>query len=643
MRGQSPFRYRPRTTRQQRTFSALNADNDTWRDVFVSAEREHEALEADIHRRPLYMWLGLVLVMAALFFFQLFSLQIVQGERYVNLANGNRLRERVTYAERGMIHDRHGKVLARNQASYQLVVRPHRLPEDKSQRDRVLQTVARLIKEPVKVVKQRSLDQPVNAVEPTIVKERLTQEQALAVKEQLPSLPGFVVDAIPVRDYMAPDSLSHVIGYTGRVTEGELQDNPQLSPIDFVGKEGVELQYDATLRGTNGIIQTEVDAMGRPLKVLNQRPAVEGGDVTLTIDLGLQRHLTKAIKRQMKKADVERAAGAAIDPQTGEVLASVSLPAFDNEWFAKGITKRRYNQLINNPLEPLHNKVTAGGYPAGSIIKPMHISAALQEGVVNEDTIIEDKGKIVIQSPYDPTASFTFRGWRPEGLGPMDARSAVAMSSDIYFYTTGGGFGDIEGLGVERLTEYYRLFGLGTTTGIDLPSETDGRIPTPQWLEKNYGRSWSVGDTYNISIGQGDLLVSPLQMAMATAAVANGGKLLEPSVLKPDGPLQPTVIRKDFIDQQYLKIAREGMAQVIGGTTCTCTFADVPVKVAGKSGTAETDPNNPQRKPHAWYTAFAPYNDPEVVFVVLLEEGEGGSQFAAPAIAETMEWYFRGR
>lgn len=217
------------------------------------------------------------------------------------------------------------------------------------------------------------------------------------------------------------------------------------------------------------------------------------------------------------------------------------------------------------------------------------------------------------------------------------------MSSDIYFYTTGGGFGDIEGLGVERLTEYYRLFGLGTTTGIDLPSETDGRIPTPQWLEKNYGRSWSVGDTYNISIGQGDLLVSPLQMAMATAAVANGGKLLEPSVLKPDGPLQPTVIRKDFIDQQYLKIAREGMAQVIGGTTCTCTFADVPVKVAGKSGTAETDPNNPQRKPHAWYTAFAPYNDPEVVFVVLLEEGEGGSQFAAPAIAETMEWYFRGR
>lgn len=639
---ESPFRYRSRTRRETLTPPARLVGNvSSWREVFVGGEIDQEPMDSSIVRRPLFIWFGLVAAVSLVFVLQLFNLQIVQGERYAGLADGNRLRSTVTYAARGKIYDRHGRVLATNTASYQLTVQPHLLPTGESRRQAVFEQVAALTGRGENEIREQA-ETTQTGIEPLVVIDRLSRAQALNLEETLPQLPGFAVDAIPVRDYTSDSGLAHIVGYTGRVTEEELGRRDDLLPIDFVGKDGVELMYDQRLRGTNGIIRTEVDASGQPIRVLFSQSATAGEDITLTIDAGLQRRLAAALRAQMKEAGVVRAAGVALNPKTGEVLASVSLPSFDNNLFARGISADQYQQLVSNPLEPLHNKVIGGGYPAGSIIKPMHVSAALQEGVVNEDTVIVDRGKIVLQSPYDPSATFVFRGWRPEGLGPMNARRAVAMSSDIYFYTTGGGFGDFKGLGVDRLTRYYRLFGLGERTGIDLPGEASGRVPTPQWLEKNYDRPWSVGDTYNISIGQGDLLTSPLQMAVSTAAVANGGHLLEPYVVKPSQGASARVVREGFIDKQYLKIAREGMRAVIGGTTCTCTFADVAVTVAGKSGTAETDPGS-NRQPHAWYTAFAPYEDPEIVFAVLLEEGEGGSQFAAPVIADALKWYFDHR
>jgi penicillin-binding protein 2 len=310
----------------------------------------------------------------------------------------------------------------------------------------------------------------------------------------------------------------------------------------------------------------------------------------------------------------------------------VSLPSYDNNVFSGQLSENKYQQYLSDPNQPLYNKVIAGGYTSGSIIKPLVASGALQEGVVDENTIIVDGGAISLPG------GFVFRGWRPGGLGPMNVRSAIAWSSNIYFYTVGGGYGGIEGLGEERLTSYYRQFGLGEKTGIDLPNEIDGRVPDEEWKQQNKGEDWYVGDSYNISIGQGDLLISPLQINLAHAAIANDGYVLSPHL----NQTQETVTKRELsVDKSNLQIVREGMRQVLtNGTTCDCLFSKVPATVAGKSGTAET--NTPGgRRPHAWYSAFAPYEDPEIMVTILIEEGVGGSLYAAPAIAKTMEAYFQ--
>jgi penicillin-binding protein 2 len=595
---------------------------------------------------PKKRWPHLAVVMVSVIFLslfvsRLFNLQIVHGDRYDGLADGNRLHKEIIYAQRGRILDRNGVVLASNAPSFQVVAHPNLLL---TLRDEQLERAYNVVSAQTSVseAKQKKIIESSgeNKNEPVLIKANLSYEQALVIEHALSDTKGFSVEAIPIRKYKSDSGLSHILGYVGRVSETDLKARSELSAVGFVGKTGIEAQYDEILRGKDGVIQTEVDATGQPLAELSRLSATSGEDIHLTIDYELQRKLASAIKKQMEAAGVDRASGVALHPETGEVLAMVSLPAFDNNLFSRGISAKDYNHLIGDNREPLQNKAISASYPSGSIIKPMHVSAALQEGVVNENTVIVDRGRIVVNSVYDPSVSYTFYGWEHAGLGPMNARRAVAMSSDIYFYTTGGGYEGFAGLGIKRLAAYYQRFGLGELTGIDLPNESAGRVPTPEWKKQTKGEDWFVGDTYNVSIGQGDLLVSPLQMAIATAAVVNDGTVFKPFLREINNEKGPEIIRENFINPEHLKIAREGMLQVIGGTTATSTFARVPVKVAGKSGTAETDPTS-NRRSHAWYTAFAPYEKPEIVFAVLLEEGEGGSQFAAPAIAEAMEWYFK--
>lgn len=591
-------------------------------------------------------WLIIAVVMIIfLLGFQLVKLQLVEGARLAQLAEGNRLRQKITYSPRGRILDRHGVELAVNRASFQLVANPYLLPKDAAARERTYRQIAKILNIPAQGIKKAAEAKGLSDTQPQLIKDNIDYTPALKLEQKLPQLAGFTVDGVPIRRYLSGAALAHTLGYVGRASEADIKANANLSLVDFLGKDGVEAQYDNILRGQNGVVQTEVDAGGRPLRVINEQPTQAGRDVTLSLDYKLQQKFAQAIAKQMQAAGVKRAAGVAIDPNTGEILASVSLPAYNNNLFSGGISASDYNRLINDSLQPLHNKVLGGGYPPGSVIKPMHLSAALQEGVVNENTVIYDGGRIVVPSVYDPKVEYVFRGWNPAGLGAMDARRAIAMSSDIYFYTTGGGFEGFRGLGVDKLTEYYKKFGLGSLTGVDLPGETEGRIPNPEWKKQNKGEDWFVGDTYNISIGQGDILANPLQMAVATAAITNGGKILKPHIFKGSESGQtatPTVLNQNFIDPKHLLVAKEGMKAVIGGTTATSTFAQVGVPVAGKSGTAETDPTS-NRKPHAWYTAFAPYDKPKILFALILEEGEGGSQFAAPAIAEAMEWYFKTR
>lgn len=602
-------------------------------------DTEEHLQDKKVRNRLLLMSATIVLLLG-LFIARLFTMQVLSSSSYTALANGNRVREEVTYAPRGRILDVKGRELASNTLVFQLSVLPYLLEKDQAARDADFEVISSLLGEKRPELESLALAKGADFVQPLLVAENIPHQKAIALDARIGELKGFTLEEVPVRQYDASVGLAHFIGYSGRVSELDIEKstNKELLPTDFIGKIGLEKTYDDQLRGTNGWRKIEVDALGRPVRVIASREPVQGNDLELSIDLDIQKSMYNGMVEQMKKAKSKRASGVAVDPRTGQLIAMVSIPSYDNNLFAKGISQKDYSKLANDPTQPLYDKTVGGGYTSGSIIKPIVAAAALQENVVNENTTIVDKGFIEVQG--ENGGSFRFNGWRLSGLGPMNARSALAWSSNIYFYTVGGGFGDIKGLGEERLTKYYRMFGLGEATGVDLPDETIGRVPDNQWKLDTTGEPWYVGDSYNISIGQGDLLISPLQITMAEATIVNNGSLLQPHFKKNSS----TVVRREVaVDKKYLRVVREGMRQVLtNGASCECTFKNVPVHVAGKSGTAET--NTPGgRPPHAWFTAFAPYESPEFLATVLLEEGVGGSQYAAPAIAKTMETYFQDR
>lgn len=577
---------------------------------------------------------------------RLFQLQVSAHEQYAQLADGNRIRDSIAHAPRGNIYDRQGRLLASNTVGYELSVTPYLLPESSQSREEMYDLITQAADVSPLSIKAKAEAEGLDYPLPITAINNLEHKQALSIMQHLPRLAGWHISQVPQRKYVSDSGLAHILGYTASVDQEDLEadEDKNLLPVDKIGKAGVELQYDHILRGQNGFERTEVNTLGQPVRVLAQTRFKKGQDITLTIDLDVQRRLARELKEQMKNARVSRASAVAVDPQTGEVLAMVSLPSYDNNLFARGISHAQFDRLASDPDQPLLNKVISGGYTTGSTIKPVVASAALEEKVVTPDTIIVDSGAIAVTSVYQPGQQFIFRGWRPGGLGPMNVRRAIAWSSNIYFYTVGGGYGGIEGLGVDRLTSYYRQFGLGEPSGIDLPGEIAGRVPDREWKLANKNEDWFVGDSYNISIGQGDLLVSPLQLTLADMAIANGGYLLKPQILLKIG--DETVARRQIrrevpVAKQNIQIVREGMRQVLtDGTTCECTFASVPVKVAGKSGTAQTTSND-ERRPHAWFTAFAPYEKPQIMITAMLEEGSGGSLYAAPAIAGAMNTFFK--
>jgi len=615
-------------------------DAMAWSQIMVSGrsiEDRRDVSEQGIKLR-LTMMSAFVVVLFVVLGARLFFVQVILSESYLELANGNRVRETILYAPRGKLLDRSGVVIADNTLSFQLSATPFLLESDELDRNEDINFVARILKKSPEDLKETLEENTLEYVLPIIVAESLEHGQALLLESRMPTLKGFSVDEIPIRKYDASAGLAHVVGYSGRVSELDLENDTTstLLPTDFKGKTGAEFAFDQRLRGSNGWIRFEVDALGRPIRIIDQKEPNPGEDIYLSIDINVQKKMANAMVDQMKKSKTSRSSGVAVDPNNGEVLAMVSLPAFDNNLFTQGISHKDFNKLNNDPDQPLFNKALSGGFTSGSIIKPLVASASLQEGVVTPSTIINDNGALTLPG------GFTFLGWRPEGLGPMDVRSAIAWSSNIYFYTVGGGFGGIEGLGGERLAKYYREFGLGERTGINLPNESPGRVPDEAWKLEHKGEPWYQGDSYNIAIGQGDLLISPLHITMAEASIANNGLLLTPQI---ERGAERKIRREVAIDKKNLQIVREGMRKVLtGGTTCECTFKDVGVKVAGKSGTAETDTPGGKR-PHAWFTAFAPFSEspqdkPEILATVLVEEGSGGSLFAAPVIAEAFEEYF---
>ncbi len=616
----------------------------------------------------------LVLALGAIVL-RLWDIQIVSAEAYKQSAARNRTRLLTVPAPRGIVYDRTGRLLVRNVPSFAVSIVPAALPDDEDERRRVLERVSMLTGVPVdeedpRAEYEESIEQQLSArsvgpYTPVRVASKVDRQAAFILEEEHLMLPGVLVEVDPLRAYTEGQLLAHVLGYVGHIPSEALDDyldDPEAdyAPSDMVGLAGIELTEDKLLRGVKGRKHVEVDAFEREVNVLAVREPIPGHNLWLTLDTQLQQVATKALREGMRKAGSDVGVLAAVDPRTGEVLAMVSLPAYDNNLFSGGISWRDYAALCEDPALPLVNHAISSAYPPGSTFKVVTGVAALAEGVIDTRTKITCQGKLYIPNKYfpdDPSMAQPFTCWASWGHGPLNIHSAIAQSCNIFFGVAAGGYGSFEGLGMDRLEAYARAFGFGAPTGIDLSGESAGLIPNDRWKRQNYGEVWATGDTFNAAIGQGYVLVTPLQLLNATAAVANGGTLYRPQlvyrVVDSQGnvvePFMPEPLTELDIADEHLAAIRLGMYQAVEWGTASGARVS-GVSIAGKTGSAEFAAFDEEGNlvvdeegyapTHAWFTAFAPYEEPEIALVVLLEAGGEGSQAAVPVAAEVLRHYF---
>jgi penicillin-binding protein 2 len=638
-----------------------------------------------------------VLVAFAILTVRLWQLQIVERDQYRLRADRNRFRLVPIDAPRGVMYDRSGKLLVRNEPSFTVTIVPADLPEDAE--DLVFERLAGLLDMPasnatalasapalspvgkgpgpalseaegVRAAGIRELVEAGRATPftPVPIKSRVSREIAFIVEEEHLNLPGVRVEIEPIRHYLPAALTSHLLGYLGRIPAERAdfylnQPDADYEVYDRVGQVGLEYAYEQEMRGKKGLKHVEVDALGREVRTVGDLvPPTPGYNLLLSLDLSLQEAAEAALKRGMERVKSDSGVVIAMNPQTGEILAMVSLPTYDNNLFAGGIAPDDYQQLATDPNLPLFNRAISGEYPVGSTFKIIPAAAALQEGVLTRKTIIVDPGAIWVPNKYapdDPSLAQPFVCWKKSGHGPINVVEGLAQSCDVFFYEVSGGYKEFQGLGAKRLAEYAHAFGFGEPTGIPLPGEGQGLVPDDRWKRQTWGEVWVTGDTYNMAIGQGFFLATPLQLLNATAAIANGGTLYRPQlvhqVVDAEGKVvrdfTPEVIRRVPVDPVNLAIVREGMRGAV--THGTAYWAGLPtqVPIAGKTGTAEffVDRNKdgqPDRDKegnlptHAWFTAFAPYDDPKVALVVFVSGGGEGSAVAAPIAAEILRAYF---
>ncbi|HCR52073.1 TPA: hypothetical protein DIV48_00300 [Candidatus Kaiserbacteria bacterium] len=427
------------------------------------------------------------------------------------------------------------------------------------------------------------------------------------------------------RKYLLP-ALGQIIGYVSypkKDAKGIYYDTSE------TGIAGLEAQYDKLLSGKNGQVLTETDALGRVRSEGTIVKAEEGKPLHLSIDADLERLFARAIRNTANAHGFIAGAGVIMDVHTGAIHAIVSYPSYDPNVMASGGPASTIDSYNADPGRPFLDHAVQGVYTPGSIVKPFIASGALTDGIITSDTRIDDNGFISLPDPYHPGKSFIYKGWK--ALGPVDVKRAIAWSSDIFFYAVGGGFMDQKGLGIDRLNYWYRQFGMGSPTRIALPGEAQGLVPTPAWKKEVFGEPWYLGDTYFTAIGQYSVQVTPIQVVRATAAVANGGKLLTPTLLVEDTPSYTTVP----VNASALELVRQGMRQTV--TTALANALNLPyVSVAAKTGTAQTGTRN--QYDNSWVEGFFPYDDPQYAFAVVLERGpEGAGGQAVNAMRELFD------
>ncbi|MBI1971529.1 MAG: penicillin-binding protein 2 [Candidatus Wildermuthbacteria bacterium] len=578
------------------------------------------------------------LLIVAVFGLKTIAFQVFNGDEFALAAKKNLNRDTYLAPPRGVIYDRNFNQLVFNEPSFDVVCDKRDMPSSRSFLEEELGSFSRILSRSFEELK-REFD--ANPYPEILIGENVSHDQLVILNARLDEFPGCTIRLNEIRNYDTGLLASHLLGYTAKISKEELSSRLLYSVADQIGKEGVERQYEEFLRGTPGKISVQTDAFGQIVAETKKSEPIAGSGVVLWMERGLQTKLFEGIERVFRDTGAKKAAAVALDPQTGGVLALVSLPSFDPTAFSGGISQKEWDKILQNPLSPLFNRVIGGvGYPTGSVIKPLIGLAALEEGVINETTTLFAPLELCVENVYTKQQE-CFHDWTFHGN--TDIKRAIAESVNPFFYMLGGGYENFRGLGSQKIKQYLEKFGWNEPTGIDIPGEGKGILPT---IDKN----WRLGDTYHFSIGQGPFAVTPLQVATAISAIANGGKLMEPHVVKsivdseknPVQEFQPQVKSENFVDPANVEIIKKGMRQTVTAGSATGFLDRIPVKVAAKTGTAQTGRKTWNGKDYlySWTVAFAPYEDPEIVLVVVVEDIVEGRVAALPVVRDAFQWYF---
>ncbi len=551
-------------------------------------------VERPVANRAMYTVGAVFVLVACVFGYRAFSLQVAQGATYADISINNTLSRSVIFSTRGIVYDRTGKELAWNENPLDVST------SSDSLRDGITATIA----------------------------SSTTEEKQKSVSDG---------SMYALRKYTSMAGMSHLLGF---VQYPKADAKGAWWREEYTGVSGLELAYDARLAGQNGSRLIESDALGNTERENIVSPAVHGEDLYLSIDAEVTSKLNQILSAHAQTMGFKGGAAVIMDIETGELLALTSFPEYDNQAFTDGHSEI-VRETSQNPRSPMLNRAVGGLYTPGSIVKPVFAIAALNEKIISPEKGILSTGKLVLPNPYNPDQPSIFRDWTVHGW--VDMRTAIAVSSDEYFYTIGGGFQGQRGLGIAKIDEYSRLFGMEEKTGIDLKGEVEGIIPTPQWKERVFGEDdpWRIGNTYHTSIGQFGFQMTPLQAVRFTAAIANGGKLLKPQLLSSSTPQY----REIDIPEAYFQVAREGMrmAVISDRPDATVKSLNIPgIKISAKTGTAQLGHNNEYM--NSWSVGYWPAENPKYAYAVVLEKAPAGTNSgAAPGLQPFFYWLIAHR
>ncbi|MFO7963972.1 MAG: penicillin-binding protein 2 [Desulfobacterales bacterium] len=593
--------------------------------------------DIDWYKQRLILTMYVMIAVFLVLFIRLLYLQMIKGQEFRRLSENNCIRLQSITPARGLIFDRSGNLLVDNRPSFDLYI----TVKDAGPLDEIAMKLAEYAGIPCDMLLKTIAEKKASPYKPICILRDMSRDTLAKIEVHRYELPGISVAVRPVRQYIYGKRAAHLIGYLGEISSEELASGhyPGTKGGDYIGKYGVEKKFETYLRGNPGGRQVEVNASGQVLRVLKTVPADPGCNLYLTIDERLQ-----------KTAEILLAgkAGAAIamDPDNGEILAMASSPTFDQNAFVSGMSPEEWNALISNSDRPMENKTIQAEYPPASTYKMITAMAALEEGVIDRNTVIHCSGRYVF-------GNRVFRDWKLSGHGPMNVCNALAQSCDVFFYQVG------LKLGVDRLASYAVNCGLGNATGIELGHESRGLVPTSTWKKQRIGSAWQPGETLSIAIGQGYNLTTPLQVLVLTSAIANGGKKYRPQIVKRIETEDGLLVREAVTEitgtlpasNGTLESLKKGMLMVVDRPFGTAYGAKLEnIRMSGKTGTAQIVGRSAEKNgktpkhllPHAWFAAYAPSEDPAIAVVVLIEHGEHGSSAAAPVASQLIQCHLTG-